>query len=58
MKKILTEAAAAGDATARAIAFHTREKEAFYYENSNWQLPFIGGYKFQTEPRHVCFKSA
>jgi hypothetical protein len=50
MKKVLTEAAAVGDATARAIAFHTREKEAFYYENSNWQLPFIGGYKFQTEP--------
>jgi hypothetical protein len=50
MKKILTEAAAVGDATARAIAFHTREKEAFYYENSNWQLPFIGGYKFQTQP--------
>jgi hypothetical protein len=49
MKKILTEAAAVGDATARAIAFHTRDKEAFYYANSNWQLPFIGGYLFQTE---------
>ena len=50
MKKILTDAAVAGDATARAIAFHTREKEAFYYEHSNWQLPFIGGYRFQVEP--------
>jgi hypothetical protein len=50
MKRILTDAAVAGDATARAIAFHTREKEAFYYEHSNWQLPFIGGYKFQVEP--------
>jgi hypothetical protein len=50
MKKLLTEAAAVGDATARAISFHTREKEAFYYDNGNWQLPFIGGYKFQTEP--------
>lgn len=50
MKKILTEAAAVGDATARAIAFHNREKDAYYYANSNWQLPFIGGYKFQTEP--------
>ncbi|RPH86488.1 MAG: DUF1254 domain-containing protein, partial [Desulfobacteraceae bacterium] len=49
MKKILTEAAAVGDATARAIAFKTRTKEAFYYSNSNWQLPFIGGYKFQTQ---------
>ena len=50
MKKILSEAAAIGDATARAIAFHTREKEAYYYPNSAWQLPFIGGYKFQTQP--------
>ena len=49
MKKILTEATAVGDATARAIAFKTRTKEAFYYSNSNWQLPFIGGYKFQTQ---------
>ena len=50
MKKILTEAAAVGDATARAISFQTRSKEAFYYPNSNWQVPFIGGYKFQTQP--------
>ena len=50
MKKILTEAAAVGDATARAIAFHNRQKDAYYYENSAWQLPFIGGYKFQTQP--------
>jgi hypothetical protein len=50
MKKILTEAAAVGDATARAIAFRTRGKDAYYYENSAWQLPFIGGYKFQTQP--------
>ncbi len=50
MKKILAEAAAVGDATARAISFDTRQKEAYYYANSNWQLPFIGGYKFQTQP--------
>jgi hypothetical protein len=50
MKKILTEAATVGDATARAIAFRTRNQEAYYYANSNWQLPFIGGYKFQTAP--------
>ncbi len=49
MKKILTESAAVGDATARAIAFHMRDKEAFYYANSSWQLPFVGGYKFQTQ---------
>jgi hypothetical protein len=50
MKKILTEAAAVGDATARTILFHTRDKAAYYYPNSNWQLGFMGGYKFQTEP--------
>ena len=50
MKRILTEAAAVGDATARAIAFRTRGKDAYYYANSAWQLPFIGGYKFQTQP--------
>ena len=50
MKKILTEAAVVGDATARAIAFRTRDKDAYYYPNSAWQLPFIGGYKFQTQP--------
>jgi hypothetical protein len=41
---------AVGDATARAIAFHTRAKDAYYYETGNWQLPFIGGYTFQTAP--------
>jgi hypothetical protein len=50
MTKILTEAAAVGDATARAILFSTRGKDAYYYENSAWQLPFIGGYRFQTQP--------
>ena len=52
MKKILNDAVLVGDATARAIAFHTRQKEAFYYQGSNWQLPFIGGYRFETQP-HV-----
>jgi hypothetical protein len=53
MKKILTEAAAVGDATARAIAFRMRQKDAFYYEGSAWQLPFVGGYKFELQPG-VC----
>ena len=50
MKKILTEAATAGDATARAVAFKIRQKADYYYENSAWRLPFLGGYKFQTQP--------
>ena len=49
MKKLLTEAAAVGDATARSILFHWRQKDGFYYENSNWQLPFVGGYLFQNQ---------
>jgi hypothetical protein len=50
MKKILTEAAAVGDATARIIAFHTRDKAAYYYPNSAWQTLFLGGFRFQTLP--------
>jgi hypothetical protein len=36
MKKILTEAAAVGNATARAILFDQRDKEAYLYPNSAW----------------------
>ncbi len=50
MKKILTEAAAAGDATARAIGFRIREKAAYFFDDRNWKRPFIGGYTFQWEP--------
>jgi hypothetical protein len=48
MKKILTEAAAVGDATARTLLFHMRNRAAFYYEDSswrrhlNWQRGFTG----------------
>jgi hypothetical protein len=58
MKKILTEAAAVGDATARAILFHTRNQAAYYYENSNWQRGFTGGYKFQAAPGVADFDAA
>jgi hypothetical protein len=50
MRKILTEAAVVGDATARTILFHNRQNAAYYYPNSYWQTGFIGGYQFQTEP--------
>lgn len=43
MKKILTDAAAVGNATARAIVFVTRDPEAFLFENSAWKTGFIGG---------------
>ena len=43
MKKILTEAVAVGNATARAITFDSRIPEAYFYPNSAWCTPFIGG---------------
>jgi hypothetical protein len=55
MKKILTEAAAVGDATARAISYRIREKTAYYYDDSAWRLPFVGGYKFQEPPGVLNF---
>ena len=51
MKKILTDSAAVGNATARAILFKTRMKDAFFYPNSAWLTPFIGGsYEFLSQP--------
>jgi hypothetical protein len=50
MKKILTDAANIGAVTARTIAFKVRSKEAYYFPNSTWRLPFFGGYKFETSP--------
>jgi hypothetical protein len=51
MKKILTDAAAVGNATARAILFKSRMKEAYFYPNSAWCTPFIGGsYEFLKQP--------
>jgi len=50
MKKILTDAANIGAVTARTIAFKIREKDAFFYPDSSWRLPFFGGYKFEVSP--------
>jgi len=50
MKKILADAANIGAVTARAIAFKIRDKDAYYFPNSTWRLPFFGGYKFEVSP--------
>jgi hypothetical protein len=51
MKKILTESAAVGNATARAILFKSRMKEAYFYTNSAWVTPMPGGsYLFESQP--------
>ncbi|MBV6477951.1 MAG: hypothetical protein HGGPFJEG_00696 [Ignavibacteria bacterium] len=49
MKKILTEAALVGDATARTLTYCMRDKEAYFYEGSAWRTAFLGGYKFEQD---------
>lgn len=48
MKKILTEAAAVGSATARAISYRPRDADFYYYPGqSSWTQLFVGGnYEF------------
>lgn len=43
MRAILDEAAAVGNATARALAFRTRDPEAYLYPGRYWKAGFIGG---------------
>ncbi|MEX0793800.1 MAG: DUF1254 domain-containing protein [Pirellulaceae bacterium] len=51
MKKILTEAVAVGNATARTITFKTRMKDAYYYPDSAWFTGFVGGnHEFLSQP--------
>jgi hypothetical protein len=48
MKKILVNAAAVGDATARSLTYRCRQKDAFFYPKSGWLAVFIGGsYEFK-----------
>jgi hypothetical protein len=48
MKKILTEAAAVGNATVRTLAYKSRIKDAYLYPKSAWCLPWVGGsYQFE-----------
>jgi hypothetical protein len=51
MKKILTEAAAIANATARAVTFRPRNKAAYYYPDSAWFTVMPGGsYEFLLAP--------
>lgn len=51
MKKILSDAVAVGNATARSILFRTRMEEAYYYPDSAWFTGFVGGdYQFLSQP--------
>jgi hypothetical protein len=42
MKKLLTEAAAIGNGTARAICFAPRKKSVYFYDDRQWNSPFAG----------------
>lgn len=51
MKRILTEAAAVGNATVRAILMKPRDKGFFYYPDGSWRNPLlVGGYEFLQQP--------
>jgi hypothetical protein len=52
MRKILEEAAAVGNATARTVTFAARPEEGFaFYPDSEWQSAlFVGGYQFLDPP--------
>jgi hypothetical protein len=43
MRAILTDAAAVGNATARAIDFRNRDPEALVYADRHWMTGFVGG---------------
>jgi hypothetical protein len=46
MKRILTEAAAVGSATARTLLFRPRDPAALLYPDSGWTTPLVGGALF------------
>src|SRR5580698_8255552 len=52
MKKILTEAVAVGNATARALTFRSRDEASYIYPGSSWWIPsgYGSGYEFLLEP--------
>lgn len=47
MRRILTDAAAVGNGTARALGFRARDRAFFLYDDRRWVNPFPGGdYRF------------
>jgi hypothetical protein len=52
LKGILADAAAVGNATARTIAFSTRDPDAYLYPNSEWKVCWIGN-DFEVSPGGV-----
>jgi len=59
MKSIMTEAVAAANATGRVLGFNPRDKDWYYYENSQWFIPlFTGGYQFETPIPQITAEGA
>ena len=58
MKKILTDAARVGDASARAIMYRWRGADGYFYPNSAWRIGFIGGYKFEENGARILDASS
>lgn len=59
MRGILTEAAAIGNATVRALAFSPRPDRAFAYEDRNWTLPFVSdAHEWMKKPEGVKVRRA
>ena len=46
MKKLLDDAAAIGNASARAISFRPRSKAVYFYPDRQWYTAFAGGHDF------------
>jgi hypothetical protein len=54
MKKLLTQAAAIGNASARAISYAPRKESVFFYKDRQWNSPFAGGsHEFINEGERV-----
>lgn len=50
MQGILADAAAVGNATGRALAFSTRDRNTYYYPNSAWRALYVGNdYQFSPD---------
>ncbi len=50
MKKILSEVAVVGNATARALSYRSRLTDSFFYPDSAWGTAFVGGsYLFEKD---------
>ena len=53
MRKLLTDAAAIGNATARSIVFASRDKDVYYYHDRQWFASFAGTSDFMDDGEMV-----